>query len=24
MGYSKSMDIHDKVLGTFIAREYYL
>ncbi|WP_223823742.1 IS1 family transposase [Candidatus Enterovibrio escicola] len=24
MGYSKSMDMHDKVLGTFIAREYYL
>ncbi|WP_223824866.1 IS1 family transposase [Candidatus Enterovibrio escicola] len=24
IGYSKSMDMHDKVLGTFIAREYYL
>ncbi|WP_340619088.1 IS1 family transposase, partial [Xenorhabdus entomophaga] len=23
IGYSKSAEIHDKVIGTFIEREYY-
>ncbi|EFI5608750.1 IS1 family transposase, partial [Escherichia coli] len=24
LGYSKSTEMHDKVIGTFIEREYYL
>lgn len=24
LGYSKSAEMHDKVIGTFIEREYYL
>ncbi|MEQ1965118.1 IS1 family transposase [Xenorhabdus khoisanae] len=24
LGYSKSSDMHDKIIGTFIEREYYI
>ncbi|WP_439145376.1 IS1 family transposase [Xenorhabdus bovienii] len=24
MGYAKSIEMHDKVIGTFIEREYYV